>query len=73
MSKSIVVIQGHPDPDGGHLCNALVDEYIRGAEHAGHRIELINVATLAFPLLRTKKEYESGTPPEAICQSQEYV
>ena len=27
MSRRIVIIQGHPDPEAGHLCHALADAY----------------------------------------------
>ena len=30
-SMKIVLIQGHPDPGGGHLCNGLADAYVAGA------------------------------------------
>jgi putative NADPH-quinone reductase len=35
MAKRIVIIQGHPDPAGGHLCHALADAYAAGARGQG--------------------------------------
>ena len=31
MSRRILLIDGHPDPAGGHLCQALLDAYAEGA------------------------------------------
>ena len=73
MPTRIVVIQGHPDPDGTRFCRALADAYAQGAEQAGHEVRRIEVAGLAFPILRTKKEFESGTAPETIRQCQEAI
>jgi putative NADPH-quinone reductase len=73
MGRSIAIIQGHPDPRGGHLGHALADAYAQGAAEAGHEVRRINVATLEFPILRTKEDYEKGAPPEIIRQCQESV
>lgn len=73
MASRIAIIQGHPDPQGGHLCNALAEAYAQGAKSGGHHVDLITVATLEFPLLRTQEDYEHGTPPESIAQSQQII
>jgi putative NADPH-quinone reductase len=69
----VVIIQGHPDPAGGHLCNALADAYAHGAEQAGHAVTRIDVATLAFPWLRTKREFETGQLPNALRPAQQAI
>jgi putative NADPH-quinone reductase len=69
----IVIIQGHPDPGGGHLCHALADAYAAGAEAVGHAVTRIDVATLEFPWLRTKEAFESGPPPAVLVPSQEAI
>ena len=66
----ILIIQGHPDPAGGHLCHALATAYARGAEAAGHRVEVIDVAMLDLPLLRSQAEFEEGQPPAAVVAAQ---
>jgi len=66
----VVIIQGHPDPAGGHLCNALADAYARGAEQAGHAVTRIDVATLGFPWLRTKQDFETGQLPDTLRPAQ---
>ena len=73
MSKRIAIIQGHPDSSTRHFCHALADEYAKGAEDGGHDVMRIEVASLEFPLLRTKEEFEKGRPPEAIMRAQEAV
>ncbi len=73
MSRSIVIIQGHPDPAGNHFCHALADAYAAGARKAGHRVESIPVAALEFPILRTKAEFESATVLPAIQRCQDMI
>ena len=63
MSKKIVIIQGHPDAAGGHLCHALADAYARGAKAAGHELRRIEVAQLDFPLLRCQTRWLEDAPP----------
>ena len=66
MSKKILVIQGHPDASQPHLCDALAASYNAGAESAGHKVRHVNVAELDFPLLRSQKDFESGTVPTSL-------
>ncbi len=73
MGKRIVIIQGHPDAGARHFGHALADEYAKGGEDGGHEVKRIDVARLDFPLLRTKEEFEKGTPPEAIKQAEEAI
>ena len=64
--KQIAIIQGHPDPAGGHLCHALADAYGDGARAAGHSVTIIDVAHIDFPLLRSQQDWDAGrsaTPP----------
>lgn len=72
MTK-IAIIQGHPDPDEHRFCHALAQAYAKGAEAAGHQIRLINVATIDFPLLRTKADFDHGQIPASIQQAQEII
>ncbi len=70
---SIVIIQGHPDPAGGHFCHALAVAYQEAAEAAGHQVRHIDVAGLDFPWLRNATDFESGDPPPAIRQAQQAI
>jgi putative NADPH-quinone reductase len=69
----IAIIQGHPDPAGGHLCHALADAYAEGAQAAGHAVTRIDVATLEFPWLRTKEAFESGALPATLVPCQQAI
>jgi putative NADPH-quinone reductase len=60
MSRRILVVVGHPDPNPNRLCRALADAYAEGAIAAGHSVSRIDVATLDFPLLRSAEEYQTG-------------
>jgi len=73
MSKRILIIQGHPDPQGKHFGHALAEAYATAAELAGHTVEIIEVAKLDFPLLRSKQEFESGSLPRVVQQAQDSI
>ena len=73
MTKRIAIIQSHPDPGGKHFLHALADSYARGAAEAKHEIRTFEIARLDFPLLRTKEDFEHGTPPEAIRKAQDTI
>ena len=66
MSRRILIIQGHPDASQPHLCHALAASYNTGAQSAGHSVKHVNVAELDFPLLRSQKDFETGTVPACM-------
>ena len=66
LPSKITIIQGHPDSSRRHLCHALADAYADAASQAGHRVSRIEVAGIEFPMLRTKEEFNSGTPPASL-------
>lgn len=70
MGKRIIILQGHPDPAGGHLCHGLAAAYAHGAEANGHHVSIIDVATLKFPLLRTQDDYNTGETPAGLVEAQ---
>jgi putative NADPH-quinone reductase len=72
MSK-ILVIQGHPDPAGGHLCHALADAYVQAARAAGHEAGIVTPAMLDFPLLANAQQWEEGEAPPALLPAQHAV
>ena len=73
MGKQILLIQGHPDSSQNHLCHALEEAYVRGAEAGGHDIRRINVATLEFPILRSQSEWEQGALPTGLAPAQDAI
>jgi putative NADPH-quinone reductase len=66
----VLVLNGHPDNQRRHLIHALADAYIEGAKASGHEVRTIDVASLDFPLLRSKDEWEHGTLPPSLNESQ---
>jgi putative NADPH-quinone reductase len=67
----IAIVHGHPDAAEAHFCHALIQAYARGADEGGHDVRGIDVATLDFPLLRTKEDFEHGAVPPALVLAQE--
>ncbi|MDN3922221.1 NAD(P)H-dependent oxidoreductase [Roseateles violae] len=64
--RRILIIDGHPDAEPGHLCHALVGAYAAGARAAGHQLRIVELARLDFPLLRSQRDWERGTVPAAL-------
>ena len=73
MGQRILIIQGHPDPGGGRFGHALADAYAAGAESGGHVVRRIEIASLDFPVLRTREEWESPEPPASIRAAQDDI
>jgi putative NADPH-quinone reductase len=71
MGKRVLLIQGHPDPAGGHFCHALGDAYASSAASAGHEVRTLAVAGLDFPLVRNAAQWEAEPPPRAIAEAQD--
>jgi putative NADPH-quinone reductase len=69
----ITLIQGHPDPRGGHFGHALADAYLVAATDAAHEVRTVDVARLEFPLLRSAAEWKEGAPPSAVREAQEAI
>lgn len=69
MSR-IALIDGHPDPDRARFVHALADSYRAGAADGGHEVKRIELATLEFPLLRSRAAWEMDAPPPAIADAQ---
>lgn len=66
MTKRILIIDGHPDPDRAHYIHALADAYAKGAEQGGFPVRRIDIADLMFPILRSPMEWQTQAPPPAI-------
>jgi putative NADPH-quinone reductase len=73
VKKRIVIIQGHPDAQGTHFCNALAEAYASGARGEGHDVETIDVARLDFALIRTMQQFRDGAPPVSIREAQDVI
>ena len=73
MLRRIVIIQGHPDPQGGHFGHALADAYARGAAATGHTVQRIGVAQLDFPLLPNLAEWHDGPLPAGLRDARDAI
>jgi len=62
----VLLIQGHPDPAGGHFGHALAHAYGGAARGAGHAVREIDVAQLDFPLLRSQHAWTHEAVPGAL-------
>lgn len=71
MKKNILIIQGHPDPSPERFGRVLANAYIKGAKDAGHTIRVIDIASLDFPVLRSREQWEHAEPPPCIKQAQQ--
>lgn len=72
MSR-IVIIQGHPDISGAHLCHALADAYAQGARSAGHEVARLDAAAPEFPWLHRFEDFYGGTVPAVLRPAQEAI
>lgn len=71
--RRLLILQGHPDPAGGHLLHALADAYAEGAREAGHTVQRLDIAALDFPLLRSQAEWAHGALPPALAPAQQAI
>ena len=73
MGTRILIIQGHPDAYRQHLCHSLAQAYADGARDAGHEVETVEPARLAFPLLSSPAEWYHGSPPPQLAAAQDAI
>lgn len=66
----ITIIDGHPDCDRARFVHALADAYAKGAVARGHSVRRVDVATLDFPILRARDDWEKGRPSADIAAAQ---
>ncbi|WP_280156009.1 NAD(P)H-dependent oxidoreductase [Piscinibacter sp. XHJ-5] len=66
MTRRILVLQAHPDSSQPHFCHALARAYADAARAAGHEVRCIEVASIDFPLLRSKAQWDNDPVPPAL-------
>lgn len=69
MGKNILVIDAHPDRDPARLGHALADQYASAAQAGGHQAQVVRLAELEFPWLRTAAEF--AAPPAQVIELQQ--
>lgn len=73
MSRHITIIEGHPDVSSERFGRALANAYATGAGEAGHEVSRIAVGSLDFEVLRSREDWENGTPAGSIRRAQEMI
>lgn len=73
MGRRITIIQGHPDPRGNRYGHVLAQAYRDGAVEKGHEVEVVDVAQLDFPLLRTQEDWGRGSLPAGLQAAQQAI
>jgi putative NADPH-quinone reductase len=67
--KNILVIDAHPDAGPDHFVHALAVQYAAAAGAAGHLVQVVKLAGLDFPWLRSAAEF--GARPSGLIASQQ--
>ena len=73
MTRNILILDGHPDPENARYVHALAAAYREGAEQGRHEVLAIRVADLTFPLLRSQADFDKGDPVEAVRRCQHAI
>lgn len=73
MSRRILILDGHPDPDPARYCHALAASYAQGAAGIGHVVHRTNLSDLDFPVLRSRNDWEEGPTPAAVLALQDQL
>lgn len=63
MARTILLVNGHPDPSRDRFCHALCDAYRQGADEGGNTVMRVDIGSLGFGFLESAKEFV--TPPPA--------
>lgn len=71
--KRILVIQGHPDQCQSHFGHALSNSYAKAASEHGHEVRYLCLASMDFPLLRSRSDWEDGEVPESLVSAQKDI
>lgn len=69
MSKRILVIDGHPDPDPARLCHALAAAYAEGARESGHEARICALHAWQGEFLRTADAFNIAPDDPFIAQA----
>lgn len=64
--RRILIIQGHPDASQPHYGHALAQAYAEAAQQSGHEVRSLEVATLNFPLLRRREEWDGPAVADIV-------
>ncbi|MBV5257980.1 flavodoxin family protein [Synechococcus moorigangaii CMS01] len=63
MARSILLVNGHPDPSRERFCHALCNAYQEGAHEGGNAVTRVDIGALDFAFLENAQAFV--TPPPA--------
>lgn len=69
----ILVLLGHPDPSPSRFGRALAEAYADGARLAGHEVDVLDLARLELPLLRSRADWEAPAPADVLAAQQKIL
>lgn len=72
-TRTILILNGHPDAGHGHYDDALVEAYADGAREAGHAVRIETVAALAIPPLDSQATWTDGPVPPGAARLQDAI
>jgi len=64
QTRSICLINGHPDPSPERFCAAVSTAYEQAARDAGHKLARFDAGAMDVPLLASASEMEAPPPPQ---------
>ena len=73
MTQRILILLGHSDRAGGPLREALAQRCAQGEASAGHEPRTADVATLGFPLRRSRRGWQRGALPTGLVEARQAI
>jgi len=70
---NILLVQGHPDASEKHFCHAIAEAYAEAARQGGHEVRRLDIGTLDFSVLRSRREWESAAVSPDIARAQQDI
>jgi putative NADPH-quinone reductase len=68
--RRILVLNGHPDGRPERFAQGLADAYAEGAREAEMEVEILKLADLDLPPLKSRDEWEKGAAPPGVASLQ---
>ncbi|HET9428905.1 MAG TPA: NAD(P)H-dependent oxidoreductase [Allosphingosinicella sp.] len=68
----VLIIDGHPDASSARFVHALANAYADAAQ-GRHEVRRLDLASLDFPILRRRSDWQDGPAPPAIVSAQEAI
>lgn len=72
MTRTVCILQGHPDARAQHFCHALADAYARGAESGGARVMRLDVGHIQPAPLTSAADFDTA-PDGAMAEAREAI